>query len=80
MHELQQATSQDEHLQCLKEYIIQSWPESRNQISQYMKTNWTFETIWQLLTGLFYKGSIYFNTRDIKETGTATTPYQSYRN
>ena len=29
MHDLQQAVSQDQHLQHLKDYIIQAWPESR---------------------------------------------------
>ena len=31
MHELQ-AMSQDQHLHCLRYYIIQGWPESRDQI------------------------------------------------
>ena len=30
IHELQQATSQNECLQCLKEHIIQGWPENRD--------------------------------------------------
>ena len=30
MHKLQKATSQDEHPQFLKEYIMQGWPEIRN--------------------------------------------------
>ena len=42
MHKLQQVTSQDEHLQHLKEYIIQGWPESRDQITLDMRTNWMF--------------------------------------
>ena len=36
MHKLQQATSQEEILQPLKEHIIQGWPENRDQIPQDM--------------------------------------------
>ena len=42
MHELQQATLQDEYLQCLKEHIIQGWPENREQMPQDMTTYQTF--------------------------------------
>ena len=42
MHELQEATSQDQHLQCLIEYVIQGWPENKNQLPQDMRTYWTF--------------------------------------
>ena len=42
IHKLQQAMSQDEHLQCLKEHIIQGWPENRDWILKDMRTYWTF--------------------------------------
>ena len=42
MHELQQATLQDEHLEHLNEHIIQGWPENRYQIPQDMRTYWLF--------------------------------------
>ena len=32
MCELQEATSQDQHLQHLMEYVIQGWPNSKNQL------------------------------------------------
>ena len=43
IHKLQQATSEVEHLQCLKEHIIQDWLENRDQIPQIMTTNWAFQ-------------------------------------
>ena len=43
MHELQQVTSQDQHMQCSKEYITQGWPEHRDQIQQDIKSYWTFK-------------------------------------
>ena len=39
IHKLQEATSQLEHLQYLKEHVIQGWPENRDQIPQVMETN-----------------------------------------
>ena len=42
-----QATPQDNHLQQLKEYIIQGWPASRNEIPQVVRPYWTF---WDDLT------------------------------
>ena len=42
IHKLQQATSQDEHLEHLKDYTIQGWPESRDQIPQDIRTYWMF--------------------------------------
>ena len=36
IQELQQANSQDEHLQQLKEHIIKGWPENKDQIPQDM--------------------------------------------
>ena len=42
MHELQQAISQDQHLQHPKDYIIQGWPESRDQIAQDIRAYSSF--------------------------------------
>ena len=42
IHKLQFRTSQGEHLQCLKEYIIKGWPENRDQMPQDTRTYWMF--------------------------------------
>ena len=45
IHKLEQAMSQDKHLQHFKDYIIQGWPESRDQILQDItdiRTYWMF--------------------------------------
>ena len=47
IQQLQQATSKDNHLQQVKDYIIRGWPENRDQISHDIQTHWTFEMIWQ---------------------------------
>ena len=42
IQQLQQGTSQDDHLQQLKCYIIRGWPENKDQIPQDMQTYWKF--------------------------------------
>ena len=42
MHQLQQAISQNDHLQQLKDYIIRGWPENKDQIPQDMQAYWLF--------------------------------------
>ena len=39
----QQATSQDHHLQQLKQYVIRGWPEIKDEIPQEIGTYWTFQ-------------------------------------
>ena len=38
MHELQEATSPDQHLQHVMECVIPGWPESKNQLPQVIRT------------------------------------------
>ena len=42
MHDLQQVMFQDQHPQHPKDYIIQGWPESRDQIPEDTRTYWAF--------------------------------------
>ena len=56
MHELQEAMSQDQHLQCLMEYVIQGWPESKTQLPHDIRTYWTFRDDLAFITGIVTKG------------------------
>ena len=42
IHKLQQETSLDEQLQCIKEDIIKGWTENRDQIPQDMRAYYMF--------------------------------------
>ena len=77
MHELQQAMSQDQHLQCLNDYIIQGWPESRDQIPQDIRTYWTFRDDMAVIDEAIIKGKMYGSARSITKTGTPIVIYQS---
>ena len=49
--------SQDQHLQCLKAYIIQGWPESRDRIPQDLRAYWTFREDMAVIDRVVMKGS-----------------------
>ena len=56
MHELQEAMSQDQHLQHLMEYAIQGWPDSKNQLLQDMRTYWKFRDDMAVIHWVVIKG------------------------
>ena len=51
IHELQEATSQDQHFQHLMGYIIQGWLDSKTSYHKTLEHNGCSEMIWQLLMG-----------------------------
>ena len=56
MHELQEATSQDQHLHHLMEYFLQGWPESKIQPPQDIRTYWLFRDNMAVIDGVVVKG------------------------
>ena len=75
MYVLQGATSQDQHLQDLMEYIIQVWPESKNQLPQDIRTYWTFRDDMAVIGGVVIKGQTDSNGRSITTAGAETATY-----
>ena len=53
MHELQDATSKDQHL---KEYVIQGKPDSKNQLPQDIGTYWMFRDDMAVIDEVVIKG------------------------
>ena len=56
IHELQQATSQNEHLPQLNQHIIKGWPDNKDQIPQDIRTYWTFHNDMAVIDGVILKG------------------------
>ena len=56
IHELQKATSPDQHLQHHKYYIIQGSPESRDQKPQDIRIYLTFRNDMTVTDGVIIKG------------------------
>ena len=51
MHELKEATSQDQHLQHLMEYVIKGWPDSKTNYHNTSEHTRSSDMMWQLLIG-----------------------------
>ena len=57
MTELQQVSSQDNHLQKLKHFIITGWPNSKDKISAELKPYWLYRDKLAVIDGVILKGS-----------------------
>ena len=56
MTELQQASSQDNHFQKLKNIIITVWPNSKDEIGEELKPYWSYRDELVLIDGTVLKG------------------------
>ena len=56
MTELQQALSQDSHIQKLKHFIITGWPDSKDKVSKELKPHWSYRDKLAVIDGIVLKG------------------------
>ena len=63
MTELQQALSQDDHLQKLKNIIIAGWPNSKDEISDELKLYWSYGDELVVIDGIILKRQVHNNTK-----------------
>ena len=56
MTELQQASSQDNHLQKLKHFIITGWSYSKEEISEELKLYWSYRDKLAVINSIMLKG------------------------
>ena len=54
--ELQWVSSQDNHLQNLKHFIITGWPYSKEEISEELKLHWSYRDELAVINGIMLKG------------------------
>ena len=54
--EMQQASSQDDHLQLLQRYIIAGWPDTRDKLSKELKPYWAYRDELAVTDGIIIKG------------------------
>ena len=78
--QFQQATSQDDHLQLLKGYIIIGWPENKDQIPQDMRTYWTFLDDMAVIDGFIMKGRYVVIPEVFEKTDIRLTPSEPHGN
>ena len=56
MSQIQQASAQDEHLQCLKSFIITGWPSTKDELHADLKPYWSYRDELAVIDGIVLKG------------------------
>ena len=56
MAEIQQASTQDDHLQHLKSFIIAGWPNSKDELHADLKLYWSYSDRLAVIDGILLKG------------------------
>ena len=56
MSQIQQASAEDEHLQCLKSFIITGWPSTKDELHTDLKPYWSYRDELAVIDGIVLKG------------------------
>ena len=56
MEEIQQASSQDDHLQQLKKFIIAGWPNTKDELYTNIRPYWPYRDKLAVIDGIILKG------------------------
>ena len=56
MSQIQQASTQDEHLQCLKSFIITGWSSTKDELHTDLKPYWSYRDELAVIDGIVLKG------------------------
>lgn len=64
----QKETANDEHLQELKDAILDGWPEENSNVSYNLRPYWTFRDELSVMDGLLYKSSKLIVPRALQNT------------
>ena len=54
--QIQQASAQDDHLQCLKSFIIAGWPSTIDELQTDLKPYWSYRDELAVTDGIMLKG------------------------
>ena len=69
MTELQQVSSQDNHLQKLKHFIITGWPYSKDEISEELNLYWSYRDELAVIDGVILKGRCIIIPNSLRQQG-----------
>ena len=56
MSQIQQASAQDDHLQCLKSFIITGWPSPKDELHTELKPYWSYKDVLAVIDRVMLKG------------------------
>ena len=54
--QIQQASAQDDHLQCLKSFIIAGWPSTKDELHSDLRPYWSYRDDLEVIDGVVMKG------------------------
>ena len=54
--QLQQASTQHDHLQCLKSFIIAGWPNTKDELHSHLRPYWSYRDDLVVIDGVIMKG------------------------
>ena len=54
--QIQQASTQDDHLQCLKSFIIAGWPKTKDELCSNIRPYWSYRDDLAIIDGMVMKG------------------------
>ena len=54
--QIQQASAQNDHLQCLKSFIIAGWPSTKEELHTDLKPYWSYRDELAIIDGVMLKG------------------------
>ena len=65
--QLQQASAQDDHLQCLKSFIITGWPNTEDELQADLKPYWSYRDELAVIDGIMLKGRYIVISTSLKQ-------------
>ena len=78
MAEIQLASTQDNHLQCLKCFIIAGWPDTKDELHTLLKSYWSYRDELVVIDGIIIKGRCIVIPNSLRATGAGVAPYKSH--
>ena len=65
--QIQQTTAQDKHLQCLKNFIIKGWSNTKDQLHIDIRPYWSYKDDLAVIDGVVMKGTSIIVPEDLKQ-------------
>ena len=76
MSQIQQAYTQDDHLQCLKSFIITGWPNTKDKLWADLKPYWSYREGMGHNRQGHVKRQAYSHTNQSQATGAGSTSHK----
>ena len=76
--QIQRASTQDDHLQHLKNFIIAGWPSTKDEMHSDLKPYWSYRDELVIIDRVVLKRQVYNHSNKPQTTGVGPTALKSY--